>query len=176
MASVFGHGIVAFTLSKVINNKNSRLLVVMAIISSILPDADVIMFSFGIPYEHPFGHRGFTHSIAFALLWAILLTTLFGKERKQYWFSVIFLSTLSHGILDAMTSGGRGVGFFIPFNNERFFFPFRGIKVSPIGIEDFFSDWGLAVIFSELKYVVIPCLIVLGIMKIVWFYHTKSKV
>jgi inner membrane protein len=37
-----------------------------------------------------------------------------------------------------MTSGGPGVGFLIPFNKNRFFFPFREITVSPIGIKDFF--------------------------------------
>jgi inner membrane protein len=79
----------------------------------------------------------------------------------------VFLSTVSHGILDAMTSGGRGVGFFIPLNNDRYFFPFRGIKVSPIGIKDFFSEWGIHVILSELKYIVVPCIIVLLILKLI---------
>ena len=33
---------------------------------SLLPDADVVGFSFGVRYEDPFGHRGATHSFAFA--------------------------------------------------------------------------------------------------------------
>tara|TARA_R100001369_G_scaffold4044_8_gene12153 strand:+ start:56088 stop:56330 length:243 start_codon:yes stop_codon:yes gene_type:complete len=74
---------------------------------------------------------------------------------------VLFLSTLSHGVLDAMTSGGKGVGFFIPFDNSSYFFPFREIKVPPIGIEKFFSEWGINVILSELKYIAIPCFIIL---------------
>ena len=40
---------------------------------------------------------------------------VFVKKDKWVWFVVLFLSTISHGILDAMTSGGNGVGFFIPF-------------------------------------------------------------
>lgn len=163
MASIFGHGIVGYTLSKVIDRKNLKWLMLAAIISTIIPDADVLSFKLGIAYEHPFGHRGFTHSICFALLWAVLLMLVIGKKNKILWFFVIFLSTLSHGILDAMTSGGRGVGFLIPFNSNRFFFPFREIKVSPIGIEKFFSEWGLRVIFSELKYVFFPCFIILMI-------------
>ena len=162
MASLFGHSVVGFTISNVIKTKKTKWLVVFAIISSILPDLDVVSFSFGIPYEHPFGHRGFSHSILFAVLWAILILFTVGKTDKLLWFSVVFMSTLSHGILDAMTSGGRGVGFFIPFNNDRFFFPFRQIKVSPIGIEDFFSNWGVQVIISEIKYIVIPCIILLS--------------
>ena len=167
MASIFGHSIVAFTISKVINNKHSKPLVLLAIVSSILPDLDIVSFSLGIPYEHPFGHRGFLHSIIFAILWALLIMVFVAKKNKLIWFFVIFLSTVSHGILDAMTSGGRGVGFFIPLNNDRYFFPFRGIKVSPIGIKDFFSEWGIHVILSELKYIVVPCIIVLLILKLI---------
>ena len=55
MASVFGHGIVGFTLAKLIDTKNAKLLVLLAIGSTILPDIDVIAFNFGIPYSHPLG-------------------------------------------------------------------------------------------------------------------------
>jgi len=161
MASIFGHSLVAYATSKVIDSKSNRLLLILAIGSAILPDFDVIAFKFGIDYLHPLGHRGFTHSILFAVLWSILLSFLFGKNRKIIFAIVLFLSTVSHGLLDAMTSGGEGVGFFIPFDNARYFFPFRGIKVSPIGIEKFFSEWGINVILSELKYIGIPCFIIL---------------
>ncbi len=161
MASIFGHGLVAFTTSKIIDYKSSKLLLFLAIGSAILPDIDVLAFKFGIPYTHPLGHRGFTHSVLFALLWSVLLSLLFGKTRKWIFAIVLFLSTLSHGVLDAMTSGGKGVGFFIPFENSRYFFPFRAIKVSPIGFEQFFSEWGIRVIYSELQYIGIPCFVVL---------------
>lgn len=163
MASVFGHGLVAYTIAKVADSESSKLLVFLAIGSSILPDLDVIGFSIGIEYLHPLGHRGFTHSILFALVWSGLLAFFFGKSRKLIFAVVLFLSTLSHGILDAMTSGGEGVGFLIPFDNTRYFFPFRNIKVSPIGIEKFFSEWGISVLLSEIQYIAIPCGIVLVI-------------
>lgn len=166
MASIFGHGVVGYTLTKIIDNKNTKWLLLAAIFSTILPDFDVIGFKLGVPYSHPMGHRGFTHSILFALLWALILMLTVGKQNKKLWFSVVFLSTVSHGILDAMTTGGKGVGFFIPFNNDRFFFPFRLIKVSPLGIEKFFSKWGLQVIFSEFKFIVIPCLLILLILSV----------
>jgi len=171
MASIFGHGIVAYTVSKVVDTKGITLLVILAIISSILPDFDVIAFKFDIPYSHPLGHRGFTHSILFAIIWAILLGLLFGKNRKSIYMIVIFLSTLSHGLLDALTTGGKGIGFFIPFDNSRYFFPSRVIQVSPLGIEQFFSEWGMRVILSELKYIAIPCCIIL----ITLFIIKKTK-
>ena len=96
MASLFGHGILAYTISKVIDQKDLKRLTLLAIVSSILPDADVMAFSFGIPYEHILGHRGFTHSIVFALLWSLMLTVIFSKTRKIIFFSVLFLSTISH--------------------------------------------------------------------------------
>ena len=171
MASIFGHAIVGYTVSKIISNNNSKLLLVLAIASTILPDIDVLTFNFGIPYEAPFGHRGFTHSIFFAMLWATLVIFVFAKFNRVTWWLVMFLSTISHGILDAMTSGGRGVGIFIPFHNERYFFPFREIIVSPIGIERFFSERGIRVIFSELKYVFLPCFLIL----VLFYFIRKNK-
>ena len=161
MASIFGHGLVAYTVAKVVDSKSSKLLIFLAIVSSILPDLDVLGFSIGIDYLHPLGHRGFTHSILFALLWSALLTFFFGKSRKLIFAIVIFLSTVSHGLLDAMTSGGKGVGFFIPF---------REIKVSPIGVEKFFSEWGIRVILSEIKYIAIPC----GIILLIHYFLSKK--
>jgi inner membrane protein len=164
VASIFGHGVVGFTLTKLIGNKQTKWLLLAAIFSAILPDFDVITFKLGIAYQHPLGHRGFTHSIFFAILWALVLMLTIGRNNKLIWFLVIFLSTISHGIFDAMTSGGEGIGFFIPFNNDRFFFSFREILVSPLGIKKFFSGWGLRVVLSEIKFIVIPSLLILLIL------------
>ncbi|WP_262891174.1 metal-dependent hydrolase [Psychroserpens algicola] len=82
MASIFGHGLVAYTTAKVIDSNTSKLVVFLAIGSAILPDIDVLGFRFGIDYMHPFGHRGFTHSIVFALVWSGLLSMIFGKKKK----------------------------------------------------------------------------------------------
>lgn len=171
MASIFGHGLVAYTASKAIDSKSSKLLLLLAILSAIIPDIDVLAFNFNIPYSHPLGHRGFTHSIVFAVIWSTSLALCFGKKRKLIFSIVLFLSTISHGILDAMTSGGRGVGFFIPFDNTRHFLPLRPIIVSPLGVENFLSEWGMQVIISELKYIAVPCLILLAVI----FYVKKRN-
>ena len=146
-------------------------MLVIAIISAILPDIDVLAFHFGIPYLHPLGHRGFTHSIVFALLWAFVLSFVFRKGRQLISGLIIFMSTISHGVLDACTTGGKGVGFLVPFSHERFFFPFQFIKVSPIGVSRFFSEWGIKVLLNELKYIALPCFIVL-----LFSYVLKLKV
>jgi inner membrane protein len=121
---------------------------------TVLPDVDVVAFPFGIPYAAPLGHRGFTHSIAFALLAAALAAALL---RSRATFAFFFLCAVSHTVFDAMTTGGLGVAFFAPFSNERYFLPWRPIRVAPINPERFFSARGLAVLGSELLWVWVPC-------------------
>jgi inner membrane protein len=55
-----------------------------------------------------------------------------------------------------MTNGGLGVAFFSPFDNTRYFFPWRPILVSPISLARFFGGRGVAVIQSELIWIWIP--------------------
>ncbi|HNI27981.1 MAG TPA: metal-dependent hydrolase, partial [Leptospiraceae bacterium] len=45
-----------------------------------------------------------------------------------------------------------------PFRTERIFFSWRPIEVSPIGA-NFFSERGLAVIYSEICWVGVPVLL-----------------
>ena len=136
----------------------------LGVISSIIPDADVLAFRYGIPYEHMLGHRGFTHSILFAIIWAWLLDRILFMKKSQMRtkrFLFFFLCTTSHGILDAMTTGGRGVGFLIPFSAERIFLPWRPILVSPMSVSRFFSEWGWKVIQSELIFIALPVIVML---------------
>ena len=71
-----------------------------------------------------------------------------------------FLATASHGVLDAMTDGGLGVAFFAPLSDTRYFFPWRPIVVSPIGVAEFFGPRGLRVLWSELGWVWLPSAVV----------------
>ena len=43
---------------------------------AMLPDADVIGFSFGVRYADAWGHRGATHSLAIALIGAAAVTAI----------------------------------------------------------------------------------------------------
>ena len=79
------------------------------------------------------------------------------QSQKFAAFLFLFLCTLSHGILDAFTDGGLGITFFSPFSNTRYFFPWRPLEVSPIGISGFLSGPALSVLMSEIKFIWIPC-------------------
>ena len=67
---------------------------------------------------------------------------------------------------DAMTTGGLGVAFFSPFDNSRYFFPWRPIKVSPIGIGKFFTMRGIQVLKSELLWIGLPSIVFITIANI----------
>ena len=71
-------------------------------------------------------------------------------------FAYLFLTTASHGLLDAMTNGGLGVAFFSPFDNSRYFLPWRPIVVSPISVLRFFNPRAQAILLSELIWIWIP--------------------
>lgn len=171
MASIFGHALTAFAIGKPMVKKLLNLkLVLLGIICSIIPDADVLGFQFGIPYKSFWGHRGFTHSFVFAIILAILLVFTFYKtKRSKDKISIafyLFICTASHGILDALTNGGKGVALLAPFDNSRYFFPFRPIKVSPIGMTNFFSEWGFKVVLSELIWIGIPSIFIIIFYKL----------
>ena len=133
--------------------------------ASILPDIDSLGLSLGIPYEHILGHRGFSHSILFALLLAVSAALLYRTLRASpsAAFAVVLISCASHGLLDALTNGGLGVAFLSPFSNHRFFLPWRPIAVSPLDVDLFLSAWGLRVLCSEALCVWLPCALLGGL-------------
>ena len=132
---------------------------IAAAICSVVPDFDVIGFQFGIRYGDLLGHRGLTHSIFFALVFTAIVVFVI-HQQKLTTFVFLFLCTVSHGILDAFTDGGLGIAFFSPFSNTRYFFPWRPLEVSPIGISGFLSGPALSVLMSEIKFIWIPCVVI----------------
>ena len=78
MASLFGHAIAGISVGNIFRIPMSRKMIVL-LVSSVIQYIDVISFYGGIPDQSMWGHRGFTHSILFALLWAVLMAFLFFK-------------------------------------------------------------------------------------------------
>jgi len=155
---------------------------VLSVVCSIIPDADVIAFSLGIPYAHFFGHRGFFHSIFFALILSVFVVLVFFKDHKpaskSWWKYMLYFFVIgaSHGILDAFTNGGLGIALLSPFDNTRYFFPWTPIEVSPIGIGVFMSSWGLRVLIWEIIYVWLPLLVFIVFFGIIRkTFHSQSK-
>lgn len=174
MPTVFSHAVVAAALGAALprdattrrdlepDRRFGRAsIVALGVACAVLPDADVLAFTLGIPYEHPLGHRGLSHSLAFAAVVASLVVGLALRRAIPHtalWL-YFFLATASHGLLDMLTDGGHGIALFGPLWNERLFFPWRPIEVSPLGLSRFFSQRGLEVMASELVWIWAPSLV-----------------
>ena len=177
MPTIISHAVVGSALGLLKPNDLPfrRLLIVLTLLP-VIPDLDVIGFCVGIAYGDPLGHRGFTHSILFAIIAAALVkhflfkNILFASKTGGSIVALCFLSTMSHGVLDAFTDAGLGVGFFIPFDSSRYFFPWRPIATSPLSISSFLTGRGLSILANEAMWIGIPlavfCSITLVIKRI----------
>lgn len=117
---------------------------------ALLPDADVIGFSLGIHYEDAWGHRGATHSLAFALAAGLVVGVAARWFKRPFARTAAFASLAigSHGLLDTFTDGGLGCALLWPFDLTRYFAPWRPITVAPIGL-GMLSVYGAIVIVAE---------------------------
>jgi inner membrane protein len=117
-----------------------RTAIVACLLLPMLPDLDVIGHIW-VRYGDTIGHRGVFHSLTIAVLVALLTTVLlqrFGKierTRRALVVTTLVFSGLvgSHGVVDAMTTGGKPIMLLWPLTTERLWLPWRFIPVSPFG-------------------------------------------
>jgi inner membrane protein len=169
MPTVFTHALVGLGVAEVLAPRPMPAAYYgLAALLSAAPDADVLTFHFGIPYGSRFGHRGFSHSLLCAVVTGALAATLTASWLgASWWFlaAVFMICIAVHGLLDGLTNGGMGVAYFAPFDDKRYFFPWRPVQVSPLG-RGFFSAWGLRAVLSEVVWVWLPTgvLVVLSLL------------
>src|SRR5881628_1301028 len=89
----------------------------LAALLAICPDFDFFcIWILGLRGEY---HRGPSHSILFAVVITLIVSFLADTPRLQRFFPYL-LATLSHGLLDALTSKDLlGVMLFWPFSTKR---------------------------------------------------------
>src|SRR5260370_21626726 len=135
MVTPYTHGAFGLVLGKLCTARRLPLLFwVLTVFLPIAPDFDA--FS-NRPYGSLWGHRGFTHSLAFALALGLLsagLTFYYFKARFWVLAAFFFAITASHGLWVAFTDGGFGIPFFWPLSDHRFG-PWGPIRVQDIGFE-----------------------------------------
>jgi inner membrane protein len=165
MASAISHAVAALAIGETLRPPQAPpRFWLLGVACAVVPDADVVGGTFGVPHGSLLGHRGLTHSFAFAGVLSVLVVVLAFRGRRwraqhgRLWL-YFFLATASHGVLDAMTNGGLGVALFAPFDRARYFLPFRPIQVSPLSVRAFFSRWGAAVLASEVRWIWVPGLL-----------------
>ena len=137
-------------------------LVYAGVAASIVPDLDVYLGHFW----SAIGHRGVTHTLAFALIGgacAALIATALRTSRRTA-FAFIFAATLSHPLLDMCTNGGSGIPLLWPLTHERYSMPWAPIEVSPLGIARFFSERGVEVLVSEAVWIWLPAVAIAAIL------------
>ena len=135
----------------------------------VIPDADVIGFPLGISYGDVLGHRGLSHSLAFAVVvglaaaWWLKRMERRPRSETAHLAWLFVLLAASHGPMDMMTNGGLGIALLSPFDTSRYFWDWRPVLVSPIGLQSFLSPWGWAVVKSELFWFGAPIVVLAAI-------------
>lgn len=148
---VLGAAIGEAILGKKIGNKGA---VVGAIVASI-PDFDVVFYLYYSKLEMLSIHRGFSHSIVFSVIGALLVALALSKMKWFHGirFKVLFyfawLCLFTHMLLDTFTAYGTQL--LLPFDNKRLGFDSINV-VDPL--------------------YTIP--LILGLVLSLWFYKTKS--
>ena len=105
----------------VLGKKAGNKAILWGAVAGTIPDLDVIFGAFMDPVQRLVFHRGFSHSILFAVLFAPLLGYIISKiHRKESvgwkdWTLLSFWSIFTHPLLDSFTTYGTQL--FYPFSN-----------------------------------------------------------
>lgn len=162
MPTIVTHAVVPLALAAAAGRTRiSPKLAIAGAVLAMLPDADVAGFALGIDYADPWGHRGATHAIAFAVMMTGAIALLWREARSIGAFLFLAVAMASHGLLDSLTNGGLGAALLWPVSDARIFAPVTPILVSPIGAS-FFSARGVATLMSELELVWLPSIAIAG--------------
>jgi len=127
--AVLGAAVGEATAGKKAGNKA----IIAGAIAGTVPDLDVVFRFFTDTVTNLHIHRGLSHSLFFAVIFAPVLGFLFSKlfkkagVRTKTWTLLSFLGMSTHSLLDVFTSYGTGL--FEPFSEWR-------IAISSIGIID----------------------------------------
>src|SRR5581483_2857786 len=121
MATIYTHAVVGPGLGQVFTGRRlPALFWFLVAFLPVVPDFDAFSTA---PYGSLLGHRGFTHSLAFALaLGLVAALATFRHLKMRFWVLLLicFGVTASHGFLDACTDGGFGIPFFWPLSERRY--------------------------------------------------------
>ena len=156
MASVISHPAVPLALAVAIGPERvPPALTIVACAASALPDIDAIGCG-RRPYGHCSGIAASRTRSSSRWRRRSCVCSLFAGRGTKPWttFLLVFASTASHGLLDALTTGGMGVCLLQPLFEISVIPPWRHL-VSPIGVGRFFSG-GLPGARSELLWIWLP--------------------
>ena len=126
------HGLLGASLvAAVLPRVNPRRYALSLAAGALLANAADLDFVLVFAFHSRAWHRGFTHSLAFAL--ALCLTFLFARAGRGARAAIAYgLAYASHAALDfATTKVGGGLELLWPFSAERFALGWRGLSEIP---------------------------------------------
>lgn len=121
-----------------------RALITSAVLGAVAMDLDAVGRPFGLgDLMWLGGHRGFTHSVPFALGLATVVAAFRfrGDPARSRIAAALAIAYLTHGLLDALTSYGSGIMYWAPLSAERYRAPRRPLR----GRNEVYMIWAPAV-------------------------------
>jgi inner membrane protein len=170
MCTLYTHAAVGLGLGKlVMPGRMPAQFWLLAGVLPMVPDCDGFSHA---AYGSIWGHRGFTHSLSFALALGLVVAALtfwYLRVRFRLLWTFLFAATASHGVLDALTTGGEGIPFFWPLSARRDG-PYGPIHWPDIGAE-FPNPWRSAGVRDELLWVWLPLGVLVAVVTAYRWYR-----
>ena len=139
MSTFVGHALVASlvttTAGRNLDSRERKFLIILGALIAQIPDLDIIIYV----ALKPLGmvpHRGFSHSLIFALLFSGAAGRICSRWIKigfQRLWTVLFIVGVSHLFLDYLMGAGPPVPFFFPYQVDGYLFPIRLLPIAYYG-------------------------------------------
>lgn len=143
-----------------------------------IPDIDALSLPLRLPPNDLLGHRGITHSVLFAVGLSAVVTALWfprervGDDRWRIWLAMC-LATMSHGLLDALSSYGHGVALLAPMWNQHLCFSSRPLGNIGVGHRGVLS-LSLRVAANEAIWIWMPSALVTSLALLLERHRARS--
>ena len=125
------HGLLGASIVAAIHPQPTRGYYTPLLIGGVLANLADFDFLLVFAFHSKSWHRGFTHSILFAVFVSLLFVLFLGKHqiREAIGFGLVFAS---HCVLDYVTTRkGGGVELLFPFSTDRLAFGWHGLSELP---------------------------------------------
>ena len=132
-------------------------------VCGVMPDLDFLSIKMGFDrYSGTYGHRGFTHSLGFALLIGLLAAlwpaaSAPGWRRRAGRGAFLALCTASHPLLDSLFDVGICSAWFWPLDAARHCFDWRPVPMQGVAL------FGEERFLIELQWIAVPLLVLANV-------------
>jgi inner membrane protein len=157
VATVFTHAALPLIVAR--GSTLSRRERLVCAVLACVADLDLLGVAFDVRPGDPWGHRGATHSLAFALVLAAPACVAW--RRSWRWF---VLAAMSHPLIDLLSEFESGVALLAPWA-ERLHFVIRPVPALPLGVPEFFSPIGALVLLNEVLFVLAPVALAVALLR-----------